>query len=150
MDLGNIVVAIDGSDASQEALRHAVELARQSKACLTGLFVVDTQWADFIGSDWQSAKGARQGFLDYIREEQEQQAETARAQFALATQGMEQVSFTVLAGDPTEILVAHATSANADILIAGRRVFQVSGRPSLRTLASILEQRASRPLLLFP
>jgi nucleotide-binding universal stress UspA family protein len=150
MNCGNIVVAVDGSEASQGALDHAVNLARQSNTALTGIFVIDSQWADFIDNDWQSAKGARQGFLDYIREEQEQQAAAARAQFLQATEGMGQVSFSVHAGDPTEVLVEHASSSNTGILIAGRRVFQVSGRPSLKALAATLAKKASRPILLFP
>lgn len=150
MNFSNIVVAIDGSEASQDALNHAVNLARQSNTSLTGFFIIDSQWADFIGSDWQSAKGARQGFLDYIRKEQEEQAEAARTQFEQATQGMERASFSVHAGDPTEVLVAQASSENTGILVAGRRVFQVSGRPSLKSLAATLVKKASRPLLLFP
>ena len=150
MDGGNILVAVDGSEASRDALDHAVELARRSDTPLTGLFVIDTQWADFIGNDWQSAKGARQGFLDYIRKEQEEQAAAARVQFEQATRGMERASFLVHAGDPTEVLVEQASFEDTGILIAGRRVFQVSGRPSLRSLAATLEKKASRPLLLFP
>jgi len=150
MDFGNIVVAVDGSEASQGALNHAVELARQRNTPLTGIFIIDTQWADYIGNDWQSSKGARQGFLDYIRNEQEEQAGAARAQFELATKGMEQASFSVHAGDPTTVLVDHASSGDTGMLIAGRRVFQVSGRPSLKSLATTLAKNASRPLLLFP
>ena len=150
MNCGNIVVAVDGSEASQGALDHAVNLARHSNTALTGIFVIDSQWADFIDNDWQSAKGARQGFLDHIREEQEQQAAAARAQFVEATRGMEQASFSVHAGDPTEVLVEQASSVNTGILVAGRRVFQVSGRPSLKALAATLAKKASRPLLLFP
>lgn len=150
MNCGNIVVAVDGSDASQDALNHAAELARQSNTPLTGFFIIDTQWADYIGNDWQSSKGSRQGFLDYIRREQEAHAEAARAQFVQAAQGVEQASFSVHAGDPTEILVEQASSGNTGMLVAGRRVFQVSGRPSLKSLAVILAKKATRPILLFP
>jgi nucleotide-binding universal stress UspA family protein len=150
MNYGNIVVAVDGSDASQDALNHAAELARQSNTPLTGIFIIDTQWADYIGNDWQSSKGARQGFLDYIRKEQEEQAEAARAQFEQATQGMAHASFSVHAGDPTQVLVEQASSGDTGMLVAGRRVFQVSGRPSLKSLAATLTKKASRPLLLFP
>jgi nucleotide-binding universal stress UspA family protein len=150
MNYGNIVVAVDGSDASQDALNHAAELARQSNTPLTGIFIIDTQWADYIGNDWQSSKGARQGFLDYIRKEQEEQAEAARAQFEQATQGMAHASFSVHAGDPTQVLVEQASSSDTGMLVAGRRVFQVSGRPSLKSLAATLTKKASRPLLLFP
>jgi nucleotide-binding universal stress UspA family protein len=150
MNYSNIVVAVDGSNASQDALNHAAELARQSNTPLTGIFIIDTQWADYIGNDWQSSKGARQGFLDYIRKEQEEQAEAARAQFEQATQGMAHASFSVHAGDPTQVLVEQASSGDTGMLVAGRRVFQVSGRPSLKSLAATLTKKASRPLLLFP
>ncbi len=150
MNYGNIVVAVDGSDASQDALNHAAELARQSNTPLTGIFIIDTQWADYIGNDWQSSKGARQGFLNYIRKEQEEQSEAARAQFEQATQGMAHASFSVHAGDPTQVLVEQASSGDTSMLVAGRRVFQVSGRPSLKSLATTLAKKASRPLLLFP
>ncbi len=150
MDHGNIVVAVDGSEASQSALDHGVELARRGSAPLTGFFVIDTQWADFIGNDWQSSKGSRQGFLDYMRIEQEQQAEAARVQFEKATQGLEHALFLVHAGDPTSVMIEQASADTTGILIAGRRVFQVTGRPSLKSLAKMLEKKASRPLLLFP
>ena len=150
MDYDNIVVAVDGSEASRGALSHAIELARQSNKPLTGFFIIDTQWADYIGNDWQSSKGSRQGFLDYIRKEQEEQAEAARNQFEHATQGMEQASFSVHAGDPTSVMTELAASEDTGILIAGRRVFQVSGRPSLKSLAATLAKKASRPILLLP
>ncbi|MDD5328748.1 MAG: universal stress protein [Sulfuricella sp.] len=144
----HIAVAVDGSTATAEALQHAVRLARQSSAALTGVFVLDGNWADFIGNDWQSSKGARQGFLDHIRREQEQQAEAARGQFETAVAGLESAHFSVLAGDPTEELVKLANLPGTDLLVVSRQVFQVSGRPSLKSLARILAQKASRPLLL--
>ena len=150
MSFCSIVVAVDGAEASQEALDHAAYLARQCSTKLAGIFIVDALWADFIGNDWQSSKGSRQGFLDYIRKEQEEQAMAAHAQFERATQGMELAEFSTLAGDPTAVLVAQATSDRTGILIVSRRVFQVSGRPSLKSLAVTLTKKASRPLLLFP
>lgn len=150
MTLSRIVVAVDGSEASQGALEHAVLMARQSNAALAGVFVIDSQWPDYIGNDWQSSKGARQGFLDYVRREQETQAASARVQFENAASGLPQASFSVLAGDPTEVLTAEANSDATDLLVVGRRVFQVSGRPSLKSLGSTLARKASRPILLLP
>jgi nucleotide-binding universal stress UspA family protein len=145
-----ITVAVDGSPASDLPLGHAIEQARQNDAVLTGVFIIDGQWADFIGNDWQSSKGARQGFLDYILQEQEAQAQLAQDQFRQAAGDLPQASFEVLAGDPIDMLVERASAANTDLLITSRRVFQVSGRPSLKTLASQLTKRASCPLLLLP
>ncbi len=150
MKFNNIVVAVDGSEASQEALNYAVELARQSNSALTGLFIIDGGWADYIGNDWQSAKGARQGFLDYIRKEQEQQAEAARQQFTTAADDIKVNSFSVLAGDPADMLITAANAAGTDLFIVGRRIFQVSGRPSLRSLSKRLADKATKPLMLFP
>ncbi len=145
---GRILVAVDGSEASTEALNYAVNLARQSSAALTGVFVVDGGWPDFIGNDWQSAKGARQGFLDYIHREQEEQAQAAQRQFEEAASGLAEVNFSVLGGDPTEILVKLSNDDDTGLLVSSRRVFQVSGRPSLKALAKTLAQKATRPLLL--
>jgi len=150
VNLRKILVAVDGSEASQEALAHATCLARQSQSALMGLFVVDSQWPDYIGNDWQSSRGSRQGFLDYIHEEQEQQAEAAKKQFEMATEGMEGAVFSIVAGDPTDVLIERANAKDTDLLIVGQRIFQVSGRPSLKSLSHKLASKASRPLMLFP
>lgn len=145
-----ITVAVDGSPASELSLGHAIEQTRQHDAVLTGVFIIDGQWADFIGNDWQSSKGARQGFLDYILQEQEAQAQLAQDQFRQATVDCPNAHFEVLAGDPIDMLVQRASPASTDLLITSRRVFQVSGRPSLKGLAGQLTKRASCPLLLLP
>ena len=146
----HIVVAIDGSAASQEALNQAANIARQSHADLTGVFVIDSQWPDFIGNDWQSSKGARQGFLDYIQDEQEHQAEAARRQFEAGVNGMPAAVFSVEAGDPAEVILQLANKPSTDLLVLSRRVFQVSGRPSLKTLGERLAKKATKPFLLYP
>ena len=143
-------MAVDGSAASQEALDQAVNIARQSHADLTGVFVIDSEWPDYIGNDWQSSRGARQGFLDYIREEQERQAEAARAQFGNAARDVPQAIFDLKVGDPAGVLIDLAKADSTDLLILSRRVFQVSGRPSLKTLGERLAKKAARPILLFP
>lgn len=143
-------MAVDGSEASQEALDRAVEFARQGQSSLTGVFVIDSQWPDYIGNDWQSAVGARQPFLDYIRAEQEQQATAARHQFENAAQGLPDSRFALLAGDPADVVIGIANDDDTDLLVLGRRVFQVSGRPSLKSLGARLAKKARRPFLVFP
>jgi nucleotide-binding universal stress UspA family protein len=150
VNINNIVVAVDGSEASQEALNYAVELARQSKSALTGFFVIDGGWGDYIGNDWQSPQNVRQEFLNYIHKEQEEQAETARKQFETAAGEINERRFSILAGDPADMLIAKASAADTGMLVVGQRIFQVSGRPSLRSLSKRLVAKATRPLTLFP
>ncbi|HOT11387.1 MAG TPA: universal stress protein [Polyangiaceae bacterium] len=141
---------MDGSDASQTALEQAVWLARHANAVLTGFYILDTGWADFIGNDWQSSDGARRGFLDHIGKEQTSQAELARLQFETAVQGLAQAQFIVLTGDPIRVLVERLNDPRSDLLVFGRKTFQVSGRPSLKTAAQSLVKQGRKPVLLLP
>lgn len=146
--LERLVVAVDGSAATGESLDHAVQLARGCNAALTGLFVLDNQWADFIGNDWQSAAGARQGFLDQMLREQEHQAAAARQQFQRATEDLREARFLLRVGDPLTVMLEIAQAPETDLLIFSRRVFANAGRPSLKGMAASLVKRARRPLLL--
>jgi nucleotide-binding universal stress UspA family protein len=148
MKPGSVAVAIDGSPASAAALSHALDVARGLGKPLTGIFVLDTGWADFIGNDWQSAAGARQGFLDYIRGQLETQADLARRQFADATEGVTEAAFEVVPGDPLDALIEMMAGGEADMLVAGREVFQVCGRPSVKRLAKELPRRVRQPVVI--
>lgn len=145
-----IVAVVDGSAVSQPVVDGAKSLAGQFDCELAGIFVMDDGWPDYIGNDWQSSKGARQGFLDHVRVEQEEQAEKARAQFATATARLPRTSFEVLGGDPVPTIIAVANNPATGLLVVSRRVFQVSGRPSLKTLGKTLAEKATQPLLLLP
>jgi nucleotide-binding universal stress UspA family protein len=150
MRLHRIVAAVDGAECSGAVLALAVPLARQHGAALTGLFVVDAGWPDYIGNDWQSAAGARQGFLDYVHAEQEEQARAAQAQFAAATADFPGAAFQVVGADPADELIRQARSPEVDLLIASRRSFAVSGRPSLKTMAKRLGDKATRGVMILP
>jgi nucleotide-binding universal stress UspA family protein len=150
MSLGRIQVAVDGCEASHAALEHGVWLARQGPSTLTGFYILDSGWADYIGNDWQSSRNARQGFLDHIAREQHAQAEAARVQFETATRVLADARFAVLTGDPIRVLIARLNDPETDLLAFGRRTFQVSGRPSLKTAARSLVRYGRRPLILFP
>ncbi len=145
-----IVAVVDGSAVSQPVVDRAQSLAGQFNCELAGIFVIDDGWPDFIGNDWQSSKGARQGFLDHVRQEQEEQAEKARAQFTTAIGNLPRTSFEVVGGDPVPTIVALANDPATSLLVLSRRVFQVSGRPSLKSLATTLAAKATQPILLLP
>jgi nucleotide-binding universal stress UspA family protein len=146
----HIVVAVDGSQVSAAAIEQAVSVARQRHMTLAGVFVIDGNWPDYIGNDWQSSKGAWQGFLDYMLKEQEAQAQAAQSQFEEAVGQLPETHFTILAGDPTEVLSKLASEPQTELLVTSKRVFQVSGRPSLKGLAKTLIKRATQPVLFTP
>lgn len=148
MSPGAIAVAVDGSPASGAALDCAVRTAREQARPLVGIFVLDTGWADFIGSDWQSACGARQGFLDDVRRQLEVQAEAARRQFTAAASDLDAAEFSVVPGDPLQTLCDLMTRGDAALLVAGREVFQVCGRPSARRLARDLRRRVRQSVVI--
>jgi len=143
-----IVVAVDGSQASHGALEQALRLAREQGRPLAGVFVLDSGWADYIGNDWQSARNARQGFLDYVRGQLENQAEEARRQFEAAAAGFGNAHFSVVTGDPLEALCDLMAEGGAQMLVAGREVFQVCGRPSVKRLAKDLPRRIKQPVVI--
>ncbi len=143
-----IAVAVDGSEASRGALEQALRLAREQGRPLAGVFVLDSGWADYIGNDWQSARNARQGFLDYIRGQLESQAEEARRQFEAATDGFAEAHFCIIAGDPLEALCDLMAEGKTEMLVAGREVFQVCGRPSVKRLAKDLPRRIKQQVVI--
>jgi nucleotide-binding universal stress UspA family protein len=145
-----IAVAVDGSKASAAALDYAVEIARREGRPLSGVFVIDSGWADYIGNDWQSSRNARQGFLDYMLEQQEAQAAAAREQFSRAVLGLPTSSFSVLVGDPTEALERMMRGDEANMLVLGRATFQICGRPSVKSLARILARKIAKPVIVCP
>jgi nucleotide-binding universal stress UspA family protein len=141
-----IAIAVDGTKASAAALTFAVDMARSEQAQLNGIFVLDTGWADFIGNDWQSSRNARQGFLDYVRSELEQQMELARQQFAAATAEWPNSSFSMLPGDPAEALVDLMQRGQTDAMVLGPTVYQTCGRPSVTRLARHLKKNVRQPV----
>ena len=141
-----IAVAIDGSEASAAALAFAIDLAQREGERLSGVFVLDSGWADFIGNDWQSSRNARQGFLDYVLEELQQQAELARDQFATAASTLPGASFNSLPGVPAEALCEMMRRNEFSALVLGPKTFQCCGRPSVKRLVKDLSRKVRQPL----
>jgi len=62
-------------DSSEKTMDEAVKAAREKNAFLTGLFVLDATWNEYIGHDWLSGSNARAGFLDYVKNEEQLESE---------------------------------------------------------------------------
>lgn len=141
-----VAVAVDGTEASQTALETAVSMALDREVALTGVFVIDNGWADFIGSDWQSSRNARQGFLDYILADQQHHAHMAREQFLRAAAELPDSDFVVLVGTPADALYEFMEHKRAEALVVGRSVYQSCGRPSVARLSRCLARKLTMPV----
>jgi nucleotide-binding universal stress UspA family protein len=143
-----VAVAVDGTEASRTALEYAIAMALEQDVSLTGVFVIDNGWADFIGSDWQSSRNARQGFLDYILADQQHHAHMAEEQFSRAASVLPNREFIVLVGTPADALCEFMEHGANEALVVGRCVYQSCGRPSISRLSRSLARRLTTPLYL--
>ncbi len=75
-------------DSSQKAIDEAVRLAKERGAHLTALFVLDATWSEYIGHDFLSGSNAREGFLNYISDNENALAEKTVQEFKERAQGV--------------------------------------------------------------
>jgi nucleotide-binding universal stress UspA family protein len=75
-------------DSSQKAIDEAVRLAKERGAGLTALFVLDSTWSEYIGHDFLSGSNAREGFLNYISDNENALAEKTVQEFRNKAQGV--------------------------------------------------------------
>jgi nucleotide-binding universal stress UspA family protein len=61
-------------DDNPRAVHRALTLAREWRATLNALFVIDETWDVFTGHDWLSGCNARIGFLEYMQSLEIQEA----------------------------------------------------------------------------
>lgn len=64
-------------DDNPRAVDEALCMARERKAVLNALFVMDATWDVFTGHDWLSGCNSRIGFLEYMHSLEEQAATAA-------------------------------------------------------------------------
>jgi nucleotide-binding universal stress UspA family protein len=104
-----IVVAYDGSEGAQAALRKASELARASGAGLS-----------LVGCTGRFRSEAQGGALD---DPDPQAGERARESLEAAASGLGgiDVSVEVLAGNPPQEIVGFAERSGADLIVTGSR-----------------------------
>jgi nucleotide-binding universal stress UspA family protein len=104
-------------DSSRKAIEEAVKLAREKNAQLTGIFVLDATWNEYIGHDWLSGSNARAGFLDYIRNEEELEAKQAIERFESLAAGVAHESKAIAGRVPD--VIARELAKGYDLLVMG-------------------------------
>lgn len=124
---GRYVIGLDGSRGSIEALRHAIELARITKAELEALVV----W-DWTSTDWDPEEAAGRMFHDAV-ESIMGQAEPPR------------IGLVVVQGNAAELLVERSKGAN--LLIVGSRGHGGFAGVLLGSVSSVCAEHALCPVL---
>jgi len=143
-----ILVAVDGSDTSLHALKHAIELARNLSATLRIVHVVDMNWlplAPELAIDIEAISAVRRSAGQKILADARETAQKA---------GLDAEALLVETETPTqhvaEAIAKEATRWPADLVLLGthgRRGFQ---RMLLGSVAEGMARRSPVPVLLVP
>ena len=115
--ISKILISTDGSEAAQKAAMYAVDLAKQLKASIIALSIIDKR--SFIGQTVQ-AKEATMNVIepleDYLREAAEGYVGEI---IELCNKNGVSSKTVITSGHPVEVIVKEAERAKADLIIIG-------------------------------
>ncbi len=111
-----ILLALDDSARSMD---EALRLAQDRGAELTAFFVLDTGWSVYTGHDFLLGSHARGTFLDYTRDDELKQEQTALAELQkrAETLGVACQVKTTAAGRVPEAILAELGQGGYDTLV---------------------------------
>jgi nucleotide-binding universal stress UspA family protein len=143
-----ILVAVDGSETSQHALKHAIELAKSLSATLRIVHVVDMNWlpiAPELAIDTEAITAARRSAGEKT---------VAAARETAQTAGFEAEAELMETETPTqhvsEVVAKEATHWAADLVVLGTHGRRGVQRLLLGSVAEQMARRSSVPVLLVP
>ena len=138
--IGNILVAIDGSEHSRRAARFAHDLAQQTGARITLLFVLEPPRVlpfGFMDSVAITPPHTDAQGLERVQRLLEQVA---------ADLPKAQVEKLVEFGPPSDTIVAVAQKTGADLIVVGARGLSAGGKWLLGSVSDRVLQHAGRPV----
>jgi nucleotide-binding universal stress UspA family protein len=134
-----ILIAVDGSDASNCALRRGLELAEGEGADVTIAYVAPA--TDILPVSLFGATAAvAHDLTDYDREVLADAADVAHDYSVPAATKL-------LVGDPADEIVAYADSLAADLIVIGSRGLGTVGRMILGSVSRAVLRETRRPVL---
>ncbi|HEV8110661.1 MAG TPA: universal stress protein [Burkholderiales bacterium] len=142
-----ILVAMDGSECSELALRHAVQFARTHRAKLHLLYVVDEIGLN-VGQPrtpdefWQAVRKAGKGTLDKAK------AQAAESGIATQTKLIEIPTMGSLVRHVAEVIVQEAVRSRADLVVVGTHGRRGLSRLLLGSVAEGVLRHCTVPVLL--
>jgi nucleotide-binding universal stress UspA family protein len=138
--IGNILVAIDGSEHSRRAARFAHDLAQQTGARITLLFVLEPPRVlpfGFLDSEVITAPHTDTKEMDTVQRLLEQVA---------ADLPKAQVEKVVEFGAPADTIVSVAEKRGVDLIVVGARGLSRGGKWLLGSVSDRVLQHAGRPV----
>jgi nucleotide-binding universal stress UspA family protein len=136
----HILVAIDGSDSSRKAARFAHDLAQQTNARITLLFVLEPPRMIALGFlDSELISGSQ-------RSPEELEAVRRLLDEVASDLPKAQVDKLVEIGRPADTIVAQADALGADHIVIGARGLNPGGKWLLGSVSDRVVQHAGRPV----
>lgn len=136
----HILVAIDGSETSRKAARFAHDLAQQTNARITLLFVLEPPRMlalGFLDSELIASAQRSPEELEAVRRMLDEVA---------ADLPKAQVDKLVEIGRPADTIVAQADALGADHIVVGARGLNPGGKWLLGSVSDRVVQHAGRPV----
>jgi len=115
--ISRILVPTDGSKTAQKAARYAVDLAKQLKASMVILSVLD--WASFVGSISAASFAGPEALNPietFLREAAEKHAEAVKR---MCDKNGVQSRTVLTTGHPVDDIVKEAKKSKADLIVMG-------------------------------
>ncbi len=137
-----LLVAVDFSDSSVGALRHAVEMASRSKSSLLILHVVAANYG-MLGI-------GREAMRDYDESQQRNAAEQLRVLIKTTVGRGIQANLEVRVGSPAEEIVSAASEGKCDVIVLSTHGHGALDRLLLGSVADRVIRMATRPVLVVP
>ena len=142
------VVAVDGSDAADRALDHAVEMTLAVDGELTVVYSVDPDVYDTGGPDPQGdrSEAERRLIVEDVEDAEARGEEVVEDAADRATEAGLDVETELLYGAPVETVASFATTEGYDGVFVGHRGLSEREERVLGSVAKGLVERASVPV----
>jgi len=136
-----ILLATDGTVASENATSHAIDLAAVHDATLHALYVVDEGvYTAYSGDEYvDEAEGPEHGLEEHGRE-------TLAAVRATAAEAGVDVVDTLRHGDPVEAVVDYAEELDVDLIVLGTKSRPAEYRVLLGSVTDRVLRLTTRPV----
>ena len=142
----SILVPLDGSEPSLGGLRHAIDIAREAKATLHLVHVIDSFPLMFD----LSSQGNFESMSQSLRRWAEGMLETGRRQAAEQGVKAEVVLRELVTGRVSDVIIEVAKEASCDLIVLGTHGRRGLRRMMLGSDAEAVARTSTVPVLLVP